>query len=431
VTESRATSVDAVAPTKAVHPYVHVVVIAFIGAVSVLAWLIVFEAGMTILWENEYIVSYPWLIPVICLTFSLAAGLLVKYRDAPTCLNESMSDSLTGDVTRIDWRTLPTNVVMAFVSLFSGAALGPEGGIGGIAAKLAILYADKVGLPVEERSRLVYSTIASAYNGLVANPLFTTVLGTDMVTDADAKKKNLPANLIGGTIGFLVFYAVGSSGLYGYLDLDTTQPLKVADALVVVPLALVGLAMGLVLVAFMRIVAKGFERLKDRPVERALVGGGIFSIAGIFAPVLLFSGEVQIKEVVADPAGYGILTLVGMALAKLALLAVAFRGGFLGGPIFPAVFATTCVALAVGLVLPGIRSDVLVGAVMAGMLVVVFQAPLMVIVLTTVMLQATPSLIALITLAAATSMVVVPYIQGVAAARRHEEAQVAATPAPA
>ena len=74
-------------------------------------------------------------------------GLLVKYRHAPTNLDESLLDSLSGDVTKIDWRTLPVNVVMAWASLFSGAVLGPEGGIGGIASKIAALYGEKVGDP--------------------------------------------------------------------------------------------------------------------------------------------------------------------------------------------------------------------------------------------------------------------------------------------
>ncbi len=41
-----------------------------------------------------------------------------------------------------------------------------------------------------------------------------------------------------------------------------------------------------------------------------------------------------------------------MAMGKLALLAVAFKSGFLGGPTFPAIFASVCVALAVSLALP-------------------------------------------------------------------------------
>jgi H+/Cl- antiporter ClcA len=414
---------EPVTAARPVHPYVHVVIVAVIGAVSVLAWLIVFEVVSAILWENELVLGNPWLFPVICLPFSLLVGLLVKHRHAPTNLDESLLDSLAGDVSKIDWRALPVNVVMAWASLFSGAPVGPEGGIGGIASKIAALYGDKVGVPGEHRSRLVFSTLASAYNGLVANPLFTGVLGTELIADPDARSRNLPANLIGGSIGFLVFFAVGSTGLQDYLELQPTDAYAAVDIPLVVACGLIGLVLALVSGALFRVAAAFFSRFRGREVERALVAGLVFSAAGIVAPILLFSGESQIRTVVADPASYGPAVLVAMALAKLALLAVAFKSGFLGGPTFPAIFASVCVALAISLLLPGAHVDVVIGGIMAGFLMVLFKAPLMVILLTTVMLGASPELVALILLAVSAVMIAVPYVMAALASRQRAPGQ--------
>lgn len=411
------------APTSLVHPYVHVIVVAFIGAVSVLAWLLVFSLGNQLLWENEVVAANPWLFPAICLPFSLLVGLLVKYRNAPTSMDESLIDSLAGEVTAIEWRRLPVNIVVAWASLFSGAVLGPEGGIGGIGSKIAILYAERVRIPVEERSRLVYSTLSASYNGLMANPLFTAVLGTELITDPAARTRNLPANLIGGVIGYLVFTAIGSTGLADYLHLTTEGDIGPPEVLLALPMALLGMGLAIVTAGLFRIAAASFGRFKGREVERALVAGLIFSAVGMVAPILLFSGETQIHEVLAEAANYGPLLLIAMALVKLALLAVAFKGGFLGGPVFPAIFASTCVALAVSLVFPSLRVDVLIAGVMAGFLMVLFRAPLMVILLTTVMLQAEPDLIALIVLAVATVMVVLPVVQGLVARRQAARGQ--------
>jgi H+/Cl- antiporter ClcA len=398
-----------VSAARPIHPYVHVVIVAIIGALAVLAWLIVFEEVNKLLWENDVVTANPWLFPVICLPFSLAAGLLVKYRNAPTCLNESMLDSLSGDVSKIDWRTLPVNVVMAWVSLFSGAVLGPEGGIGGIASKIAAFYNEKVGVPAEHRPRLVFSTLASAYNGLLANPLFTGVLGSELMKDQEAKSRNLPANLIGGSIGYLVFFAIGSTGLQDLLHIVPNQPLTLLDPLLVVVFGLLGLLLAVVSGALFQVAGAIFGRFEGREVERALVAGLVFSAVGMIAPILLFSGETQIGEVAADPGRYGAPLLFAMALVKLILLAVAFKSGFLGGPTFPAIFAAVCVALGIGLLFPGLRIDVVVGGVMAGFLVVLFKAPFMVILLTTVMLEASPEMTALIILAVAAVMIVQPY----------------------
>ncbi len=409
---------EPVTAARPVHPYLHVVIVALVGAVAVLAWLLVFEVVQKLLWENEIVLANPWMFPVICLPFSLLVGLLVKYRHAPTTLDDSLMDSLAGDVSKIDWRSLPINVVMAWTSLFSGAVLGPEGGIGGIGSKIAVLYSEKVGIPMEHRSRLVFSTLASAYNGLVANPLFTGVLGTELITDPASRSRNLPANLIGGSIGYLVFLAVGSTGLQDYLDLPPSRAYGIVDIPLVVVFGLIGLVLALVSAALFRVAAAVFGRFEGREVERALAAGVIFSVVGVFAPILLFSGESQIQEVAADPAAYGPALLVAMALAKLALLAVAFKSGFLGGPTFPAIFASVCVALAIRLLAPGVPADVVIGGIMAGFLVVLFKAPLMVILLTAVMLQADPELIALILLAVAAAMVALPYVMAALGSRQ-------------
>ena len=80
---SRGDEEPAITAVQPVHPYVHVVVVAVLGAVAVLAWLVVFENVNRLLWENAFVTANPWMFPVICLPFSLLVGLLVKYRHAP------------------------------------------------------------------------------------------------------------------------------------------------------------------------------------------------------------------------------------------------------------------------------------------------------------------------------------------------------------
>jgi len=279
-----------------------------------------------------------------------------------------------------------------------------------------------VGIPLEQRSRLVFSALAASYTGLIANPLFTGVLSTELVRDPETRTRNLPANLVGGSIGYLIFLAAGSTGLQNYLHLSSTATYQPIDVLLVVLFGLIGLVLAVIGAALFRVAAGLFGRLRGREVERALAAGLIFSAVGVFAPILLFSGETQIQTVVADPAAYGPAVLLAMAVMKLALLAVAFKSGFLGGPTFPAIFASVCVALALSLLFPGLPVDVVIGGVMAGFLVVLFKAPFMVILLTAVMLQASTTLIALVVLAVAAVMIVLPSVTGAVASRQKARA---------
>lgn len=410
--------------------YLHVIVVSFIAAVVVMAWFLVYELLNKLIWENSVVSSNAWLFPVICLPFSLLVGLLVKYAKAPTNLEGgSFVDSLTGDPTQLTWKDLPVLIAQSLASLLSGAVLGPEGAVGHIACKLAAMYCDLVKVPAAQRARLVFATVSSGYNGLLENPVFTAVLSTE----AGAQREKgtglatIPATLIGGVVGYAVFLVLPGDGFFNILHLPAVQEYAMLDAALMVPLALVGLVLALLTGAFMKLAERFFARFKARPILRALVAGVIFSVVGVLAPIVMFSGEAQVQTVIDEAAAYGVLVLIVLAVAKLALLAVGFRSGFLGGPIFPIIFAATSMALALNVLIPDLPVAILVAGIATGAAYVVFRTPLMVILLVGFMLGADETLLALIVVALATAMIAMPPLQGRIAARRM--ARTAAAPA--
>jgi H+/Cl- antiporter ClcA len=408
-------------PAEGVDPwglYFHVIIVSFIGGLLVLGWFVLYEALNKLIWENGFVTDHAWMFPVICLPFSLLVGLLVKYAKAPSNLDGSMLDSLTGDVMHLKWRDLPQTVATSLASLFSGAVLGPEGAIGNIAGKVAALYCDLLHIPAERRPKLVFASVSSGYNGLLENPIFAAVLGTEVAETRQQGLSTLPASLIGGAVGYGIFLILGEAGFLGFLQLPAVGSYAWWYALLMVPLALIGLILALLTAVFMRVATGFFARFRERIVLRALVAGAIFSVVGVFAPVMMFAGETQVQTVIGDAAGYGIAVLLLMAAGKLALLAVGFRSGFLGGPTFPLIFASVSVALALNLALPDIPVAILVAGIMAGAVYVLFRTPLMVVLLTGFMLDEGATMMALIVLAIATVMIVTPPLQKRIAARQ-------------
>ncbi len=400
--------------------YIHVVVVSLIGGFAVMAWFVVYEALNKLIWSNGFVTDHAWMFPVICLPFSLLVGLLVKYAKAPSNLDGSMLDSLTGDVSHLKWKDLPATVAQSLASLFSGAVLGPEGAIGNIASKIAALYCDVFKIPADWRPKLVFASVASGYNGLLENPVFAAVLGTEVAETKKQGLSTLPAALIGGGVGYAVFLLLHETGFVNFLHLPAVTDYRILDAFIMVPLALVGLALALLTAAFMKAAEAFFGRLQERVVLRALVAGAIFSVVGVFAPVVMFAGETQVQVVIEGAAGYGIAVLLVMAVGKLALLAVGFRSGFLGGPTFPLIFASVSVALALNIVFPGVPLAILVAGIMTGAVYALFRTPLMVVLLTAFMLDAGPTMIALIVLAVATVMIATPPLQQRIATRHAE-----------
>ena len=165
------------------------------------------------------------MFPVICLPFSLLVGLLVKYAKAPSNLDGSILDSLTGDVSHLRWKDLPATVATSLASLFSGAVLGPEGAIGNIASKIAAMYCDLFRIPADRRPKLVFASVASGYNGLLENPVFAAVLGTEVAETKKQGLSTLPASLIGGGVGYAVFLLLHETGFVNFLHLPPVQEL--------------------------------------------------------------------------------------------------------------------------------------------------------------------------------------------------------------
>jgi len=423
MTESSTTTdiPSGVGPAEGAYPwglYFHVIVVSFLGGILVLLWFVLYEALNKLIWENGFVTAHAWMFPVICLPFALVVGLLVKYARAPSNLDGSMLDSLTGDVMRLNWKDLPQTVATSLASLFSGAVLGPEGAIGNVASKVAALYCDLLRIPADRRPKLVFASVASGYNGLLENPIFTAVLGTEVAETKQQGLSTLPATLIGGAVGYGIFKVLHETGFLGFLHLPPVQSYAWWYALLMVPLALIGLVLALFAAVFMRAASGFFGRFRERVVLRALVAGVIFSVVGLLAPVMMFSGETQVQTVIKHAAGYGIAVLCVMAVAKLALLAIGFRSGYLGGPTFPLIFAATSVALALNLAFPGVPVAIFVAGIMAGAVYVLFRTPLMVVLLTGFMLDEGATMMALIVLAIATVMIVTPPLQKRIAARQ-------------
>ncbi len=402
--------------------YVHVVISATLTGIVLLLYLVVFSTGMRLLWENDFVSAHRWAFPLVCLPSSLVIGLLVKYLHAPTAMTESLTDSLAGDTSRIEWRRFPVSAAQALISLFSGAALGPEGGLGLLASQIATWYGHVFRLAPAQRARLVYASVASAYNGILQNPLFAGVLGVEL-SDKVTGRAVLAANLIGGAVGYAVFgwmfHMVDAPNVAGLLGLEPLEDVGLVDALLIVVASLLGVVLAAVSAVLFKVVERAFARFRDE-VVRAIVAGAIFSVAGVIAPVLMFSGETQVHSLVEDPAHYGAALLLLLGVAKLALLAVGFRSGFLGGAIFPTVFALVAVALAIDLVLPdGVAQEgVLVAGLMVGFMVVAFRTPFMVILLVAFMLEASMDHVALIVLAVAAVLIVSPLLERLVASRK-------------
>lgn len=82
-------------------------------------------------------------------------------------------------------------------------------------------------------------------------------------------------------------------------------------------------------------------------------------------PLTLFSGEHQLAVELHEAERLGGWLLLAIAVAKLLAVATAMSSGFVGGPIFPMLFAGGTLGLCVNAVFPGLPVAIAVSCVMA------------------------------------------------------------------
>ena len=82
---------------------------------------------------------------------------------------------------------------------------------------------------------------------------------------------------------------------------------------------------------------------KVPPVVREVVCGIVIGIAALLLPMVLFSGEEEIRRFTEDFGSYAAWFLIGVGCLKTILTAFCIKFGFKGGHFFPLIFACICV----------------------------------------------------------------------------------------
>jgi len=250
------------------------------------------------------------------------------------------------------------------------------------------------------------AALSSAYNGIIGSPLFAAVFATELNIGKKDSLTFLAWNLIAGVIGFFIFSLLGLHSFAGFLIFPPIIEITLPYVIYAIALGILGALVAI----FMGIVMNGMgiamERaFKDKIITRILFAGAVIAGVCYFIPELMFSGETTINAIVENPAQFGILMLILMAVLKIMLLALSFKSGFLGGPIFPTLFTCTMIGLALSLVFPTVPVGIFVLCTMAAVVTLALGAPLTAILLVIVIASANPNMSALLVLSSVVALI--------------------------
>jgi H+/Cl- antiporter ClcA len=327
---------------------------------------------------------------VVCLFGGLLVGLLVKlFGDHNAIFSELMLEF--GKTGRFDYRHAPGIVITAFVSLISGASLGPEAPLADACGGLGTFAADKLKLDERETRTLSYGGLSAMLAAFITNPFGGALLSLESaqggVSGALLYFWALFPSLLASAVATVVFVELTGSFMGTLYTFPDYAP-AVKDLILAVPFSLVGSIAGVLFTLMFKWLRTLMQPMKNHVVWRGLIGGLGMGVIGVLLPLTLFSGEEQTGEIINQALTIGFWMLIVLAFAKLFATSLLLATGWKGGYVFPIMFAGVALGMAGHLVFPNTPVAVTVAATLAGALVAALRAPLFAALFTLSLVQA-------------------------------------------
>jgi H+/Cl- antiporter ClcA len=347
--------------------------------------------------------------PLILLTIAgVLLGIAIKFFGQHAGLGVAQDQyAKTG---RITPRYVPSILLEAFLTLWSGAAVGPEGGLVFLTGGVGTFIADRLRIEKDDVPLLVYSAIAGAFGGFFGSPVVGAIGAYEymFIKELDFYRHVIPG-LVAAAFGYSVYFALLHTQFLGIFTFPNYASPHIYDLGSAVLVGAIAGVIGILFKLIFGVMHLVFARLKSRPVIRSIVGGIAIGLIGSFLPLTLYSGQEQLTHIIhtaeANPATYSVGLLLLMVVVKALLTSTSFASGFDGGPIFPLLFIGGTLGLAISQVLTFIPQGVGVTAGMAGVACAILPLPLTVTLLLG-LLGGQPDLLPVIVIGAVTGFLV-------------------------
>ncbi len=327
---------------------------AFMGLVAV-AFLALIDLGIELIWPDDtptgLFSGEWWFIPLIGV-FGLLVGLLRRVLHV-----EPLIPGLFDEIKelRVEPRLVFGRVAVAFVSLISGASVGPEAPLATIGGGVATWASERRKLSAEMRGVNVLSGMAGAFGGFFAAPIISALLVVEASTPSGPRRYAITAlpGLTAAITGFTVFYLLSGGTL---LDIYQVPPFEFSlpNFLIAIPLGVLGALVAGLFGITMGIVHKSTTRFRASPLLLGTLGGLAIGAIAWAMPLTLFSGTTQLATALDHAPEFTAALLFLLVIGKILATALSFGTGFYGGPIFPLIFVGGVTGAAVHALIPGI-----------------------------------------------------------------------------
>ena len=340
-----------------------------------------------------------WWWVAVTAAAGIAVGLVRRLTRLPWTTPGLFDDLQTG---KVDPKLVPGIAAVSAVSLIGGASLGPEKALGSMGGGLGSWMAQRRALKEEDAAVSTLAGFAGAYGGLFSSPVIVVMLILEVARPGGQRfTKALASQIVASSVSFGVYFAIAGAV---FLDLYKVPQYDYKDwqLLAAIPLGLFAAVIVTVLVGFTVGAARLFSRLKVPDIAKSVLGGLIFGVVGVALPLTMFNGGDQLKTALDGAGTLGLGLLVAALIAKMLTFGVSQGSGFVGGPIFPALFIGGTAGIIVHQVIPGVPLGLAFTCLLAATPGALAAAPFAMVLMTALLtqlgtLQTAPVLIAVVT----------------------------------
>lgn len=354
-----------------------------LGALLTLAFVLVLINGIQFIWTTlpqllglQDGTSSALFIITVTLTGGLLVGLITYYsRVRPALLMEEFEEFTENG--RIIPRNGAVGLVRGLVGLLFGGSIGPEGPLTGGSGALGTWLAERLGMKRPVCAVTTLSGISGMFGSFLGSPFgFALIAIEGGLEEGRLSWKLILPSIVAASVGYGVFFGLTGYVFGGDYQFPSFEDWNLLDLGYAVLLGLMGGAVGLLFIFFFRGMRRWASRWSSHPVALAVLAGLILGAVGAVFPVILFSGDAQIQDLIDNAAALGFLTLVVLALLKVFVTVVCLSLGWSGGYIFPAFFIGTAMGLAVHQALPFIPEIVCIVCLISGVSVALLKSPI-------------------------------------------------------
>jgi len=356
-------------------------VVGIITGAATWAFLWVDHHGVALLWETlpGYFPTAPeWAVPVAVVVSMTAIASVIALACKGRPFDMGAAEHEYDQKGRMSYRRLLPGTAFALASLFSGAALGPEAPLVDINGGLGTLMADRMRLKPAQVKMMASAGGAGGAAAFLGGAPIGALLAMEFISPKaiSMSRTHMVAGLASGASAWATYTILGGERLGALFPFPGYTSIAFSDLVLGLALGALGGVIGLAYGAVMVKARLGLKSLRTRPLFAGIAGGSVTAVAAVVSPYLLFSGQSQVPTVTEKAATLGVLVLLGLGVAKVALSIWNLSTAYFGGPLFPLMFTGLCFGLALNLAVPGIPQGVAVVALIAGLLVAATVSPL-------------------------------------------------------